>query len=84
MDGEPWKQPMITDYSTCVEIKKVHFQSVMIKRLKDALFVVKANCKFGFDHLVQNCGYMIIHLVDAFFQMRVERYTIIIGPQVQL
>ncbi|CAN6985578.1 hypothetical protein IGI04_000685 [Brassica rapa subsp. trilocularis] len=30
MDGEPWKQPMKTDYSTFVEIKKVPFQSLMI------------------------------------------------------
>ncbi|CAL9223513.1 unnamed protein product [Arabidopsis halleri] len=30
MDGEPWKQPMSTDYSTFVEIKKVPFQSLMI------------------------------------------------------
>ncbi|KFK40260.1 hypothetical protein AALP_AA3G351100 [Arabis alpina] len=30
MDGEPWKQPMNTDYSTFVEIKKVPFQSLMI------------------------------------------------------
>ncbi|XP_010548623.1 PREDICTED: diacylglycerol kinase 7-like isoform X2 [Tarenaya hassleriana] len=30
MDGEPWKQPMNTDYSTFVEIKRVPFQSLMI------------------------------------------------------
>ncbi|CAH8274824.1 unnamed protein product [Arabidopsis lyrata] len=30
MDGEPWKQPMKSDYSTFVEIKKVPFQSLMI------------------------------------------------------
>ncbi|CAH8320223.1 unnamed protein product [Eruca vesicaria subsp. sativa] len=30
MDGEPWKQPMSTDYSTFVEIKKAPFQSLMI------------------------------------------------------
>ncbi|KAE8699123.1 Diacylglycerol kinase 3 [Hibiscus syriacus] len=30
MDGEPWKQPMSSDYSTIVEIKRVPFQSVMI------------------------------------------------------
>ncbi|XP_023746876.1 diacylglycerol kinase 4 [Lactuca sativa] len=31
MDGEPWKQPMDTDYSTFVDIKRVPFQSIMIK-----------------------------------------------------
>lgn len=30
MDGEPWKQPMSTDYSTLVEIKRVPHQSLMI------------------------------------------------------
>ncbi|KAK3221548.1 hypothetical protein Dsin_008573 [Dipteronia sinensis] len=30
MDGEPWKQPMSTDYSTLVEIKKVPHQSLMV------------------------------------------------------
>ncbi|XP_009615942.1 diacylglycerol kinase 7-like [Nicotiana tabacum] len=30
MDGEPWKQPMSKEFSTFVEIKRVHFQSVMI------------------------------------------------------
>ncbi|GFY95304.1 diacylglycerol kinase 4 [Actinidia rufa] len=31
MDGEPWKQPMNKDYSTFVEIKRVPFQSFMIR-----------------------------------------------------
>ncbi|KAI3524243.1 hypothetical protein L1887_02896 [Cichorium endivia] len=31
MDGEPWKQPMDTDYSTFVDIKRVPFQSIMVK-----------------------------------------------------
>ncbi|KAK2646546.1 hypothetical protein Ddye_021741 [Dipteronia dyeriana] len=30
MDGEPWKQPMSTDYSTLVEIKRVPHQSLMV------------------------------------------------------
>ncbi|TXG60946.1 hypothetical protein EZV62_012309 [Acer yangbiense] len=30
MDGEPWKQPMSTDYSTLVEIKRVPYQSLMV------------------------------------------------------
>ncbi|KAI4376798.1 hypothetical protein MLD38_014516 [Melastoma candidum] len=31
MDGEPWKQPLCQDYSTFVEIKRVPFQSPMIR-----------------------------------------------------
>ncbi|GKV18198.1 hypothetical protein SLEP1_g28614 [Rubroshorea leprosula] len=31
MDGEPWKQPMRNEYSTFVEIKRVPFQSLMVK-----------------------------------------------------
>ncbi|KAJ0746316.1 putative diacylglycerol kinase (ATP) [Helianthus annuus] len=31
MDGEPWKQPMNNELSTFVDIKRVPFQSVMIK-----------------------------------------------------
>ncbi|XP_057767256.1 diacylglycerol kinase 4-like [Salvia miltiorrhiza] len=31
MDGEPWKQPMNKDYSTFVEIKRVQYQSLMVK-----------------------------------------------------
>lgn len=31
MDGEPWKQPMNNEYSTFVEIKRVPFQSIMVK-----------------------------------------------------
>lgn len=30
MDGEPWKQPMSSEYSTYVEIKRVPHQSLMI------------------------------------------------------
>ncbi|CAA2958085.1 diacylglycerol kinase 7-like, partial [Olea europaea subsp. europaea] len=30
MDGEPWKQPMNKEFLTFVEIKRVHFQSVMV------------------------------------------------------
>ncbi|XP_052181606.1 diacylglycerol kinase 3-like isoform X2 [Diospyros lotus] len=30
MDGEPWKQPIVEDYSAFVEIKGVPFRSVMI------------------------------------------------------
>ncbi|XP_010913616.2 diacylglycerol kinase 4 isoform X3 [Elaeis guineensis] len=30
MDGEPWKQPMSTEYSSFVEIKRVPFQSLII------------------------------------------------------
>ena len=31
MDGEPWKQPLDKEYSTFVEIKRVPFQSLMIR-----------------------------------------------------
>lgn len=31
MDGEPWRQPMKKEYSTFVEIKRVPFQSVMVR-----------------------------------------------------
>ncbi|GFQ01260.1 diacylglycerol kinase 4 [Phtheirospermum japonicum] len=31
MDGEPWKQPMDKDFSTCVEINKVAHQSIMAR-----------------------------------------------------
>ncbi|XP_047330461.1 diacylglycerol kinase 7-like [Impatiens glandulifera] len=31
MDGEPWKQPFHEDYSTFVDIKRVDFQSVVVK-----------------------------------------------------
>ncbi|VFQ87940.1 unnamed protein product [Cuscuta campestris] len=31
MDGEPWKQPMDKEFSTFVEIKKVPFQSLMLR-----------------------------------------------------
>lgn len=31
MDGEPWKQPIESDFSTFLEIKKVPFQSVMVR-----------------------------------------------------
>ncbi|GLT97558.1 hypothetical protein SLE2022_151160 [Rubroshorea leprosula] len=31
MDGEPWKQPMQKEYSTFVEIKRVPFQSLMVR-----------------------------------------------------
>ncbi|XP_057416839.1 diacylglycerol kinase 7-like [Lotus japonicus] len=30
MDGEPWKQPLSKDFSTFVEIKREHFQSLVI------------------------------------------------------
>lgn len=30
MDGEPWKQPMSTEHSSFVEIKRVPFQSLII------------------------------------------------------
>ncbi|KAJ3693377.1 hypothetical protein LUZ60_008857 [Juncus effusus] len=30
MDGEPWKQPLSTEYSTFVEIKRVPFQSLIV------------------------------------------------------
>lgn len=30
-DGEPWKQPLDKEYSTFVEIKRVPFQSQMIR-----------------------------------------------------
>jgi diacylglycerol kinase (ATP) len=30
MDGEPWKQPLIQDQSTTVEISKVPYHSLMI------------------------------------------------------
>ncbi|KAK4754889.1 hypothetical protein SAY87_008646 [Trapa incisa] len=30
MDGEPWKQPLNSNFSTFVEIKRVPFQSIMI------------------------------------------------------
>ena len=32
MDGEPWKQPLIQDQSTTVEISKVPYHSLMINR----------------------------------------------------
>ncbi|PPD88571.1 hypothetical protein GOBAR_DD14498 [Gossypium barbadense] len=32
MDGEPWKQPMSSEYSTFLEIKRVPYQSLMINR----------------------------------------------------
>ncbi|KAG4167683.1 hypothetical protein ERO13_A13G211400v2 [Gossypium hirsutum] len=32
MDGEPWKQPMSSDHSTFLEIKRVPYQSLMINR----------------------------------------------------
>ncbi|GLT80412.1 hypothetical protein SLA2020_518530 [Shorea laevis] len=31
MEGEPWKQPMQKEYSTFVEIKRVPFQSLMVR-----------------------------------------------------
>ena len=31
IDGEPWKQPMNKDFSTFVEIKRVQYQSLMVK-----------------------------------------------------
>ncbi|KAI3803121.1 hypothetical protein L1987_31270 [Smallanthus sonchifolius] len=31
MDGEPWKQPMNNEYSTFLDIKRVPFQSIMVK-----------------------------------------------------
>ncbi|XP_071742141.1 diacylglycerol kinase 4-like [Rutidosis leptorrhynchoides] len=31
MDGEPWKQPINTEYSTFVDIQRVPFQSIMVK-----------------------------------------------------
>lgn len=30
MDGEPWKQPLSSDYSTFVDIKKVPYPSLII------------------------------------------------------
>ncbi|TVU42202.1 hypothetical protein EJB05_08595, partial [Eragrostis curvula] len=30
MDGEPWKQPLISEYSTFVDIKKVPYPSLII------------------------------------------------------
>ncbi|XP_073149007.1 diacylglycerol kinase 4-like [Henckelia pumila] len=32
MDGEPWKQPMNKEFSTFVEIKRVPYKSVMVKK----------------------------------------------------
>ncbi|KAJ0744661.1 putative diacylglycerol kinase (ATP) [Helianthus annuus] len=31
VDGEPWKQPMNNEYSTFLDIKRVPFQSIMVK-----------------------------------------------------
>ncbi|XP_076885067.1 diacylglycerol kinase 4-like [Bidens hawaiensis] len=31
MDGEPWKQPMNNEYSTFLDIKRVPFQSILVK-----------------------------------------------------
>uniref|UniRef100_A0A453RWH2 Diacylglycerol kinase accessory domain-containing protein n=5 Tax=Triticinae TaxID=1648030 RepID=A0A453RWH2_AEGTS len=30
MDGEPWKQPLSTEYSTFVDIKRVPYPSMII------------------------------------------------------